>query len=278
MHASSDDSLPHMLRGLLFALLSAFLPAASAAGTDFLPLVIFATGQSNIAVHQPFRWTPNVRAVRWNNEVRIDGGRGDEFVALDREQIDLSSKIASDLADAYPGRRVCLINVSFSNKSISHWLPGTKAPDIFQNIQLNLPTALKACGANRIDLAVWWQGEGDSARFNFDYPSDFEKMVDRLAAAKMGFSRDTPLLIYAIEAHAVSQINPKAEFINAILQNIAAADMHRRRFIFTSFLGLREGKTLDYWDHSNDGGHMTGLGYFAAGAMGAEAFLNIPPP
>jgi acyl-coenzyme A synthetase/AMP-(fatty) acid ligase len=48
---------------------------------------------------------------------------------------------------------------------------------------------------------------------------------------------------------------------------VANDDPDQRRYVYTAALS-----TSTYWDSSNPG-HMTGQGYFAAGAMSANTFL-----
>lgn len=244
-------------------ILLGFLVTLSSASAQ--PIVILASGQSNFSVTAPLTWAPNANAKIWN---WTGGGTvGTAFGSLSGTTIGITQKVASDIA-ANTGRPVCLINISVSGQSISHWLTGTGAPDIYQDITNNIGPALTACGASKIDLFMWWQGEGDSVPFNNSYAANFETVMTRLKA-NTWFPANTPVIIHGIASVADGLgFNANADLMNDVLKSVAAADPENRSFIYTSAL---HGSA--YWDNANPG-HMTGLGYFYAGVLSSSAYLK----
>lgn len=258
--------------GLFAQLNGTTVPIAGAAVLK--PFVILATGQSNFVLTPTFSWSPNPNAVLWNS----NGGTGTAYTAIPNSTVNITWKIASDIADANPTRQVCLINISFSGQSISHWLPTTPPVDVYQSIQNNITAGLAACGATKIDLFEWWQGEGDTGvggngPVNPNYIANFKTMMDRFWADTtpgfLWFPQETPVVIHGVEYTALSGFSGQDQ-INDLLQGVVNVDTDKRRFVYTSAL-----KGPVYWDAGNPG-HMTGQGYFDAGAMSANAFLNGP--
>lgn len=236
------------------------------------PFVILASGQSNFSDAPSFSWQPNPGATLWNFS-GFDGNIGTAYTAISGLNISITWSIASSIATANPARRICLINISFAGQAISHWLPGTSSPDVYQNIINNIGPALAACGATKIDLFEWWQGEGDTQPLNLNYIANFTTLMNRFWAAQIGgfnwFPQETPVVIHSIASSAISG-NPDGGPMNALLQGVVNADTDKRRYVYTADLS-----TAAYWDVTNPG-HMTGFGYFSAGAMSASAFLNGP--
>ena len=131
---------------------------------------------------------PKSRARLWNYN-HTDGNIGTAFVALPSTTINVTDKFASEVARLNPTRAVYLINtaMAFSGNRISHWLPGTSAPDEYLQITNNVPAALAAIGATKIDLLLWWQGEAQTPATSqvYQYPADWQTFHSRLLAGIM---------------------------------------------------------------------------------------------
>lgn len=228
------------------------------------PIVIFAWGQSNFVVNGSFAWTPNPAAKIWNNTVGTVS-TGTAYVPLPSTTITLPQKFASNVADA-TGRPVCLIVSAFSGQPMSHWLTGTGAPDAYADALANVAPALTACGATKINIGLFWQGEANTLPITSTYAADFETMLSRFRG-NTWFQQDLPIVIHGIASTAISG-NADGDNFNNILQGIVSADADNRRFVYTSTL---PGST--YWNVSNPG-HMTGQGYFSAGSLSAREYLT----
>lgn len=233
------------------------------------PFVILATGQSNFVLQPAFSWTPAANAKIWNNTPNL-ADVGTAYTALSSTTVNITSKLASDIATAMPSRQVCLIRVAFSNKEISHWLTGTGAPDVYQNILDQIPAALTACGgASKIDMFAWWQGEANATPvLNTNYLADFFTMMNRFWS-NAWFPRETPILVHGIASNDIAGSIGYNQ-MNEYLSGVVNADPDKRRFVYTASLG-----SATYWDATNPA-HMTAQGYFSAGAMASSAFLNGP--
>jgi hypothetical protein len=238
------------------------------------PLFILTTGQSNYAAVKTFAWTPNANAKMWNNTVDTAGAVGTAFVALSATTVSMPARIASAIADAYPLSQVYVLNVAHSGQAISHWMTGTGSPDAYADIVANITAAMAAAGVSEIDLFCWWQGEADSAigssppTMSTTYLANHATVMTRFWGNSW-FPRETPVIINGMSSQAdAGGLSPNADTMNDVLLAVAAADPDKRRFVYTAALS---GST--YWDVSNPG-HMTGQGYFSAGAMTASAFVH----
>lgn len=227
------------------------------------PIVILATGQSNFTRTPTLAWVPSAGATLWNFN-GVDGNVGTAYAAISPNTINVSWKFASDLAARYPAQRVCLINVSFAGQSISHWMIGTGAPDVFQNILNNITGALAACGATQIDMMLWWQGESD-ADAPTTYLTDFSTVITRFQALSW-FPVTTPIVVYGIAPTAIST-DAASDIFNGILQGVVNQTPDLRQYVYSGTL------PASFWV---DTLHLNGNGEFAAGAMSANEFLNGP--
>lgn len=234
------------------------------------PLTILTTGQSNFVNSPAYPWSPDAKAKIWNFS-GVDGNVGTAFVPLSATTVNMPSKIASDIALA-TGRSVCLINVSFDGQAISHWLPGTPSPDVYQNIMNNMPAALAACGTTKIDAMWWWQIEKNQETVvDPTYPASFSTLMTRFWGNSW-FPQNTPVIIQGMVSTADSGgAAPNADLANDMLQSVVNADADKRRFVYTSSL-----HGLTFWEGPTSPLHMTGLGYFTAGAMSANSYLLGP--
>lgn len=242
---------------------SGTLPAARIAATG-RPYVILTSGQSNFELAPTFAWSPNANAKIWNGG--REGVAGSAFVALASSTVILPAKIASDIADNNLTRAVYLINVVQGGTAISHWLSGTGAPDVYATITTEVAAALASIGVSKIDYFAWWQGESDGSAGSTTYQADFASLIARLRGNSW-FPAETPMLIFGLEDEAQSGLTGQ-NVITQALATSARIDPDRRKFIYTATL---QGST--YWDVTIPG-HMTGQGYFSAGAMGANAILH----
>jgi hypothetical protein len=230
------------------------------------PFVMLVTGQSN-PVHEPtFANSPNANATRWNNALGTEGSVGTAYAALPTTTINVGDKIASDVADAFTIRPVKVINISSSGQPIAQWLSGASTAgalvDVYAEIQANIAAALAAAGVTKIDAFVWWQGESDTS--NASYVANFATMMTRFWTNSW-FPQETPVLIFGIAPTSISG-DVGSNKVNNYLQAIVGADSDKRKFVYTGALSA-----AGYWV---DTLHMTGQGYYSAGAMASGAFLN----
>ena len=233
--------------------------------TDGEPIVILATGQSNFVQTPAFAWSPESRARLWNYN-HTDGNIGTAFVALPSTTINVTDKFASEVARLNPTRSVYLINtaMAFSGNRISHWLPGTSAPDEYLQITNNVPAALAAIGATKIDLLLWWQGEAQIADF-YQYPTDWETFHGRLLL-ETWFHRATPVIVFGLSPTSISG-SIFTDTMNGQLQKVVRADPDCRRFVYTGSL------VASFW---LDTFHLSGAGYDQLGKMAAAEFVYGP--
>src|SRR5262245_38004442 len=171
--------------------------------TDSEPIVILATGQSNFVQTPAFTWSPDSRAKIWNYN-HMDGNIGTAFVPLASTTINVGDKFASEIARLNPTRTVYLINTAtaMSGNTIKRWLPGATGIDNYLQITNNVPVALAAIGATKIDLLMWWQGEAQIADL-YDYPTDWETFYNRLLLESWS-PRGTPVIIFGIAPTTIS--------------------------------------------------------------------------
>jgi hypothetical protein len=241
--------------------------ATAVAGVTGQPLVILTSGQSNFVNSMTLAWSPSSNAHVWNNSVGTVG-TGSAFQAIDDANVSLPQRLVSEVARANPDRSIYLINCSFTGQAISHWLTGTGAPDAYADAKANVEAALAVLGVSKIDLFVWWQGEGDTGPLNTSYITNHATMMTRFHG-ETWFPREVPELIFSIASTAISG-NTDGDHMNVLLAGVVAAKPDRRRFIYTASL---TGAT--YWN-AGDPGHMTALGYYTMGSTAASVFLNGP--
>jgi Carbohydrate esterase, sialic acid-specific acetylesterase len=230
--------------------------------TDGDPIVILATGQSNFVQTPAFTWSPESRAKVWNYN-HTDGNIGTAFVALASTTINVADKFASEVARLNPTRTVYLINAAtaLSGNTIKRWLPGATGIDNYLQITNNVPVALAAIGATKIDLLIWWQGEAQTADF-YDYPIDWETFYNRLVLESW-FPRATPMIIFGIAPTTISG-SIYTDITNGKLQEVVRADPDCRRFVYTGSLAA------SFWQ---GGFHLNGSGYDQVGKMAAAEFV-----
>lgn len=237
------------------------------------PIVILATGQSNFGFNSAplFNWSPSPNAFVWNwNET--NGNVGTSFVPLSATRCNVTTRFASQVAQANPQRDVYLINISYGGQPIDQWLPGaTSTPptliDVYQNILNNIGPALAAIGVSKIDIFKWWQGEA-----NYQPPQGYIDKWNQVFArfsAETWWSEYVQAIIYGLASPATNPFTASSgvffDAVSAQLQQLAQNDPQRRMYINSSSLPAA------YWA---DGAHMTGAGYFQLGTIAASQFIS----
>lgn len=225
------------------------------------PLFILATGQSNFVNSPALVWEPAENLVVWDNVLDSDGSVGTAFVAAPSTTVNAAHRQASVIAKANPSRQVYLLDVAFNSQAISHWLPAPSAPDIYNNILLNITGALTAAGATQVDVFLWWQGDADRASYQ-SYLANFDTVMARFEA-ETWFPVGTPKFVWGI---ANSSTGGDADFdkMNGVLQGTVAEKPFDRQFFNTGMFAD------SYWATN----HMTASGYFLAGEAAANSFLS----
>jgi hypothetical protein len=233
--------------------------------TDGEPIVILATGQSNFVQTPAFAWSPESRAKIWNYN-HTDGNVGTAFVTLPSTTINVADKLASEIARLNPTRSVYLINTAtaVTVNRIDRWLPGWTVIDNYAQITNNVPPALAAIGATKIDLLLWWQGEAEVADF-YRYPSLWEQFYGRLLLESW-FTRATPVMVFGLAPTTISG-SIYTDIMNGHLQAVVRNDSDFRRFVYTGSLAA------SFWQ---GGFHLNGSGYDQAGKMAAAEFVYGP--
>lgn len=234
-------------------------------GTDYVseagrPIVILATGQSNIQLHPSLAWSPPSNLKIWN----WDGGTdlqalsvGTEFSALDGATMGVSYSYASQVAINNPGRVVYLVNIGITSTAIAKWLPGATAPDLYAACKANIEAALVAAGVTSIDELLWWQGESDAIAGSQTYVQDFETVITRFRGESW-FPYNTPITIMGVSV--LVSFDPKVKFFNSTLRQIASREPENRVYVNTSSF------PVNYWI-APELIHMTGEGYKKAGEL-----------
>lgn len=224
-------------------------------------IVIYADGQSNISRNVSLTWSPNPNVKIWNNPQDATG-TGTAFGALSNTVIGFPEKFASDYADANPGTSVYLIKNGYTGQPIARWTGDGVSPAMYVNGTNNLVAGLAAIGASKISLYLRWQIEADTGSLG-SYAASYATMMGRYWGNAY-FPKETPSVIMAMASTAISA-DSNADAANAILSGIANSDPDKRRYVYTPALS-----DAGYWNSP----HMTATGYFAAGAMAANAYLH----
>lgn len=231
-------------------------------GLTAAPIVILATGQSNMALTPSYVWSPppNLKVWNWNGST---GSVGSAFVDPTASTIGAGVSFAAEVARSNPTRSVYLVNISISNIEISHWKVGASVPDVYADIRANVVPALADIGAARVDCLLWWQGESDAFAGSATYPADFETVMNRFKA-ETWFTEVTPVVVFGFNSSANG--NASLGSFLATQQQTVNADIDNRKFVYPATLGA------SYWNV--DTVHMTAPGYSLAGIMAANAFAG----
>jgi hypothetical protein len=234
------------------------------------PIVLLATGQSNIAATKTLAWTPATNLRVWNNTVGTTTSVGTAFAAADATKTGIAYKWASDIARANPSRMVYLVVAAQAGQAIAQWMSGASSPDLFNDCSINVVPALAAVGNTAIDGFMWWQGEADKAA-PANYLANFETVITRFKAQSW-FPPATPIVVCSLASTADTAF-VENDLFNDLLETAVARDADCRKFLYTpTFSG-----TAVFWQTAGgtEGlGHMTAAGYDAAGADAARLFLT----
>lgn len=236
--------------------------AEAAAETTGSPIVILATGQSNITVTPSFAWAPPGNVVKWDWSYGVEASVGTQFLPLDATKINASWRFAAEVARDNPTRAVYLINIAWSAQTIAHWKSGASSPDVFQIILNNVPNALAAIGVDHIDLMLWWQGESDCLAGSTSYQTDFETVMSRFKG-ETWFPTDTPIVVFGISATGIGGSGDRDGF-NVTLQKCVDADADNRVFTYAPSAVSGE------WTSGSGYNDMTALGYYEVGRIAYE--------
>jgi hypothetical protein len=225
------------------------------------PLVILATGQSNIATMRPAAWSPPDNLFLWDGYANV---LGSAFYPAP-QQLSAGLAFAAQVAKATPDRAVYLINLGYGDQPISHWLPGTAAPDMYASCKSNTEAALDLLGLNAIDIFFWWQGETDAINNTEAYPFDFETVIDRFQG-EVWFRTPTPTVIMGFSPYV--DWNAYVSKFDDTLKQIAAYRPETRTFVSLASTVYSD------WEASESAIHMTAGGYYKAGSLAYEAFSS----
>lgn len=231
------------------------------------PIVILASGQSNISNYANLAWTPPTNLFLWNWDGNVDlpTATGTAFAAMNNAKMALAysfgAKVAADNAD----RPVYVINIGNGGQPISKWLTGAPVPDMYDCVKRNVEAALAAISVATIDIMVWWQGEADAVLDTVTYPSNFATLQARLRA-ETWFPFATPVLIMSLSPYYTDARVPQ---YNPTLRAVVAMEPATRIWVNTTML------PQSMWDPT--GGlyiHMLAAGYKTAGELAYTAFMT----
>lgn len=234
-------------------------------GTQFVPddrnkrpIVIFGTGQSNIASQPLKAWTPPSNLYIWDWENEGDNDIGTNFFPCYNNKLGLLPGFGEQVALANPMRKVLLINIGKGSQAIAQWKTGAASPDMYKACKQNVEAALALVGVSKIDYFVWWQGENDAVAGSTTYPADFETVITRFRG-ETWFPRDTPCIIMGMSTSYTLDNN--LLYGNNWLRQVVAFEPETRSYVDTSVLHS------GYWDAPTNFLHMTADGYRVAGEM-----------
>lgn len=226
------------------------------------PIVILATGQSNMTHTPGYNWSPPPNLQLWNFDGVTDASTaiGTAFVAPSGAKINFCHSFAAGVARDNPTRAVYLINISKDARPIADWLPGATPIDMYAAVTNNVVPALAAAGVDHIDMMLWWQGESDAlAGLSSTYIGNFQTVQTRLRGEDW-FPYETPILLVGTSLLADSSV----KVFNKYLTSLVSRDPSTKKYFFTGAL------PVGYWDAPTSYLHMTGEGYAVAGNMAWE--------
>lgn len=228
-------------------------------GLDTPPIVVFASGQSNMARHETMSWTPPENLFVWNHHPQNDGPThvGTAFEPADPNKVNVATSFAAEVARAYPASRVYVINTAASARPISNWLPGG-SPDMFAAGVNNMEAALAVVGPRRKIIHLWWQGETDAFNQNANYESDFLAYRARYLSVDW-WTPDMQFFVFGVSPYMTGTDGDRLRRFNKVLSRCAAVDPEKARYIHSGGYGT------SYWQ--TDRLHMTAEGYDAVGKL-----------
>jgi len=229
------------------------------------PIVILATGQSNIANYAVLAWTPPTNLFLWNWDGNVDAptATGTAFAAMRNDRMALAYSFATKVAQDNPSSPVYVINIGNGGQPISKWLTGAPVPDMYDCVKRNVEAALAVIGVSTVDLMLWWQGEADAVLDTVTYPANFAALQARLRA-ETWFPFATPVLMMSLSPYYTDSRVPR---YNPMLRAVVAMEPATRIWVDTTMLPQA------LWDPT--GGlyiHMLAAGYKTAGELAYTAF------
>lgn len=223
-------------------------------------LVIGALGQSNMVRRSPCDdWEVPSNLLVWNNS---NFDIGTKFIRPDSGLMNCGWAFAAEAAKSMPDVDVYVIGVARGATPIAFWLRGGLSPDMYLATKTNIEKALAAIGVDKLDIALWWQGESD-VRDQDKYPSRFKQFVDGRLYQEKWFSKNTPMVIFGIADSKIAGDKAYSRFAKTLL-SCAKHDQQSRIYVNTS-AALRQ----SFW---SDALHATGDGYRLAGSYGWKIF------
>lgn len=243
------------------------------------PIVLLAMGQSNINNTPAFAWSPPANLVEWNWD-GTQAGVGTAFAALGGTTIGIAQARAARVAIANPDARVYLIRLARGSQAIEQWLAGAASSppttyDMWQIITNNVPPALVAAGATKVNEGFWWGGESDvndpvgEEPAAGEYETDFGTFHERLKGEDW-WDEQTPIALCTLTTSALADDLAQYDTFNEELERTVLAAPDTRRLISVNSL------PAEFWDPSTSPSnvHMIGAGYYAGGLLADDTLKN----
>lgn len=231
------------------------------------PIVVLATGQSNIWYRRDYSWEPEPNLFLWNwdsDQTNSDTLVGNAFVPMPNDKISFPRSYANALARDNPARKVLLISIGWNGATIDHWMPGATTPDMYSCVRANVTAALAAAGVSEIDQLVWWQGESDTF-------VNTTTMVENREAVIAGYREEewypysTPII--------VAGYAPYTSVINTRLYDDQQKLFCGREPAIRTFVSW-EGLPTSWWEASESLIHGTASGYWNMGIQAYSAWQS----
>lgn len=235
---------------------------AQGAGSSGSPIVILATGQSNVRLDGAFDWAPPPNLFLWDFDKTDATDVGTSFTSPSTTVCAVGRAFAAKVAQDNPLRDVYILEISIGGQPLSKWMTGSPTPDLYAACKNNVEAALTLIGADKIDTLLWWQGEAEAQSGSLTYVADWQSVHARFRG-ETWFPYTTPVVIMGVSALAGSIY----ENFNRYFSELVSLDPDCLVYVHTSRLPVA------YWDGS--GGtpyiHMLGEGYSAAGSLAYQA-------
>jgi len=237
------------------------------------PILLIASGQSNMANHLPYAWTPpsNLLLWNWDGFANADTDIGTAFSPISGE-MGTAFSLGAEIAKANADRMVYIVNISKGSQQIEKWLTGGGSPDMFLALDNNVRAALAVIGKPVDVVFAWWQGEGNVTYIqnNSLYLAKFAQLRDRLKATSW-FPRQTAMLVYGVSPYVPATLGLASHF-NGILAKAASQEPETISYVNTpsipqSFWATETDPSVNYT-------HMTAEGYHMAGVLGFDTLCG----
>ncbi len=225
-------------------------------------MIIGALGQSNMVRRSPCDpWKVPSNLLVWNNK---NFDTGNKFVAPDADKMNCGWAFAAEAAKSMPDVDVFVVGVARGATPIAYWLKGGLSPDMYLATKTNIEQALAAIGEEKLDIALWWQGESD-VRDQEKYPSRFKQFVEGRLHQERWFSKSTLMVIFGIADSKIAGDKAYSRFAKTLL--LCVSHDHQRRVYVDTATALKR----RFW---SDALHATGDGYHLAGSYGWRVFCG----